>query len=185
MTEIEKIAYAKSFIDKLADGLNPLDGKPIPENDIASNPRLSRCFSFVSDILSQVCENGGITKSKRVKKAPFSISFEQLEKFELSESPIPISEIAKRINDAAGNESMKKLSYRNITEWLLGIDMLCLQERTDGKPAKCPTEAGMQIGISTETRTGRYGEYQTVVYNKSAQQFILDNLDAVIACSKK
>lgn len=29
MTEIEKIAYAKSFIDKLANGINPLDDTPI------------------------------------------------------------------------------------------------------------------------------------------------------------
>lgn len=28
MTESEKIAYAKSFIDKLANGINPIDDKP-------------------------------------------------------------------------------------------------------------------------------------------------------------
>ena len=31
MTELEKIAYAKSFIDKLAKGINPLNDMPIPE----------------------------------------------------------------------------------------------------------------------------------------------------------
>ena len=51
MTELEKIAYAKSFIDKLANGINPLDDKPIPEGDIANNVRLSRCFFYVADIL--------------------------------------------------------------------------------------------------------------------------------------
>ena len=51
MTELEKISYAKSFLDQLANGINPLDGTPIPENDIANNVRLSRCFFFVSDIL--------------------------------------------------------------------------------------------------------------------------------------
>ena len=30
MTELEKITYAKSFIDKLANGINPLDDTPIP-----------------------------------------------------------------------------------------------------------------------------------------------------------
>ena len=33
MTELEKIAYAKSFIDKLANGINPLDDTPIPDDD--------------------------------------------------------------------------------------------------------------------------------------------------------
>ena len=58
MTELEKIAYAKSFIDKLANGINPVDDTPIPEGDIANNVRLSRCFFYVSDILRQVIENG-------------------------------------------------------------------------------------------------------------------------------
>ena len=67
MTELEKIEYTKSFIDKLANGINPLDDNPIPENDIANNVRLSRCFFYVSDILRQVIENGGIAKEKTLK----------------------------------------------------------------------------------------------------------------------
>ena len=53
MTEIEKIEYAKSFIDKLANGINPLDDTPIPEDDIVNNVRLSRCFFYVSTILQK------------------------------------------------------------------------------------------------------------------------------------
>ena len=68
MTELEKIEYAKSFIDKLANGINPLDDSPIPDNDIANNVRLSRCFFYVSDILRQVIENGGTTSSKKKLK---------------------------------------------------------------------------------------------------------------------
>ncbi len=48
MTEHEKIEYTKSFIDKLANGINPLDDMPIPENNIVNNVRLSRCFFYVS-----------------------------------------------------------------------------------------------------------------------------------------
>ena len=47
MTELEKIEYAKSFIDKLAKGINPLDDSPIPDNDIANNVRLSRSVSRI------------------------------------------------------------------------------------------------------------------------------------------
>ena len=74
MTELEKIAYAKSFIDKLANGINPLDDMPIPEGDIANNVRLSRCFFYVSDILGQVYENGGVGKVERT--IPFSMTAE-------------------------------------------------------------------------------------------------------------
>ena len=185
MTELEKIAYAKSFIDKLANGINPLDDTPIPDDDIANNVRLSRCFFYVSDILRQVCENGGVTKPKRAPKIPFAVSFEQIEKFQYSAEPIPVSEIAKRIYAMADNENMEKVSYRQINQWLLNIGMLYLHDFGGRKPVKRPTEEGKQIGIVVETRMGRYGEYQAVLYTEDAQRFILDNLEAVVATEAK
>ena len=185
MTELEKIAYAKSFIDKLANGINPLDDTPIPDDDIANNVRLSRCFFYVSDVLRQVYENGGVTKPKRTPKIPFSVSVEQLDKFEYSADPISVSEIAKRICAMAKNENMEKVSYRQINQWLLNIEMLCLSDFGGRKPVKRPTEAGNEIGITVETRMGRYGEYQVVLYNEDAQRFIIDNLEAVVATEAK
>ena len=185
MTELEKIAHAKSFIDKLANGINPLDDTPIPDDDIANNVSLARCFFYVSDILRQVYENGGVTKPKRAPKIPFEVSLEQLDKFEYSEEPIAVSEIAKRIYAMADNENMEKVSYRQINQWLLNIGMLYLHDFGGKKPVKRPTEEGNQIGITVETRMGRYGEYQVVLYNEDAQRFILDNLEAVVATEAK
>ena len=169
MTELEKIAYAKSFIDKLANGINPLDNMPIPEDDIANNVRLSRCFFYVSDILRQVYENGGVRKPKRIPKIPFAVSIEQLEKYEYSVEPNVVSEIAKRIYALAENDNMEKVSYRQINQWLLNIGMLYLYDFGGKRPVKRPTEEGNQIGIMVETRMGRYGEYQVVLYNEDAQ----------------
>ena len=39
MTELEKIEYAKSFIDKLANGVNPIDDSLIPDDDVVNNVR--------------------------------------------------------------------------------------------------------------------------------------------------
>ena len=121
MTEVEKIAYAKSFIDKLAKGINPLDNTPIPDGDVAKNERLSKCFSYVSDILRQVCENGGVTPPRRMPKIPFAVSVDQLERFEYSAEPIDVGEIAKRIYATAGNTCMKPISRRQILQWLLNM----------------------------------------------------------------
>jgi hypothetical protein len=43
-------------------------------------------------------------------------------------------------------------------------------------PGKCPKCGGILV-----QRMGQNGEYTTVVYDRQAQQFILDNLDAIIA----
>ena len=59
MTELEKIERAKMYMDKLANGINPIDDTVVPDDDLINNVRLSRCFFFVSDVLRQVIENGG------------------------------------------------------------------------------------------------------------------------------
>lgn len=46
MTELEKMQRAKMYIDKLANGINPIDDAAAPENDVINNVRLSRCFSM-------------------------------------------------------------------------------------------------------------------------------------------
>lgn len=181
MTELEKIAYAKSFIDKLANGINPLDDTPIPEGDIANNVRLSRCFFYVSDILRQVCENGGVKKPKRTPKVPFAVTLEQRESFEYSEKPIPVSEIASRIQRMVDNENMEKVTSRQINQWLLNVGMLCLCNFGEDKTVKRPTEYGTQTGITVESRMGQYGEYKVVLYGLEAQRLILDNLEAIAA----
>jgi len=48
MTELEKIAYAKSFIDKLANGINPIDDQPVAEYDVVNNVRLMTIITWTS-----------------------------------------------------------------------------------------------------------------------------------------
>ena len=56
MTELEKIAYAKTYIEKLANGINPLTDQPVPDADSINNVRISRCLFYVSDLLRQIVE---------------------------------------------------------------------------------------------------------------------------------
>lgn len=185
MTELEKIAYAKSFIDKLANGINPIDNQPVAEYDVVNNVRLTGCFFYISDILRQIIENGGITPPKKKTKSSFGITQEQLAQYPYSERPISVSEIAKKINALVDTEQMKQLSYKQLTGWLLSINVLVEQPTENGKMKKRPTESGSQLGISIETRNGMNGEYQVVVYDKEAQAFIIDNIDAIISMESK
>ena len=67
-----------------------------------------------------------------------------------------------------------------ITNWLLEKGFLEKQTGLDGKSRRVPTQNGLMIGLSTQTRQGQYGEYQAVFYNAQAQQFVLDNLTAML-----
>lgn len=180
MTDLETIQRAKMYIDKLAKGINPLDDSVIPEDDIINNVRLSRCLFYVSDVLRQVIDNGGAVGAKSKKKEAFSITLDEIEKFQFSDTSLPVSKIAEGINSLVDNENMKKITHKHITDWLISIEMLQINTKPDGKTTKRPTVHGNEIGITTEDRIGMNGNYTVVLYNRQAQQFIVDNIDAII-----
>ena len=186
MTDLEIMQRAKMYLDKLANGVNPLNDAPVPEGELINNVRISRCLFFVSDVLRQVIDNGGVIgRTVRPSKAPFSISRPQLDAFQFSDRPIAVSEIAKRISDLVPEVeagAMNKLKYSTLTAFLLEAGFLTEVETPDGKRVKRPTEMGGYVGISTEDRRTMDGRSYTVtVYNRAAQQFLLDNMEAILA----
>lgn len=184
MTELEMIERARMYVQKLANGENPIDGSEVPDGDVVNNVRISRCLFFVADVLGQVLENGGTAAPKTEKKPqklPFELTFEQRERFEYSETPINISELARRLNALIDTENMTKLPYTAISSWLTGLGWLETVTLPSGKLAKRPTRAGVENGLAVQERIGQNGPYQTVVYDTAAQRFVLDNLDAILA----
>ena len=181
MTELETMQRAKMYLDKLANGVNPLNDQPVPDEDCINQVRISRCLFYVSDILRKVIENGGIAaKSEKVKKGAFTISHDNLKKYPFSSAPIPVSEITRRINELIDPNSMKKLKYSSIVTFMLQSGLLAQMESIDGNIVRFPTAEGASLGISSEDRISQSGTYQVTVYNTEAQQFILDNIDAII-----
>lgn len=181
MTELDTVKRAKLYIDQLANGINPFDGTVIPEGEIIHNVRLSRCFFYISRILQQVVDNGGtVTPGEPKKRIPLSIPHQKREQFAYSGTPISASEIARRVNQLAGDERMKKLTYSGIVSWLMDIGLLTRVSAPDGRLTVRPTSLGEENGITVVQRMGPNGSYRVVVYDLKAQHFLLDNLDAVI-----
>ncbi|MBO6062183.1 MAG: hypothetical protein J6P98_08765 [Clostridia bacterium] len=183
MTELETIERAKMYLDKMANGIDPLTDKPAAETDMINQVRISRCLFFVSDVLRRVLENGGVGAKPRQKhppKLPFDITAEQLARFVPDPQGLTISKLAKRINELTENEEMAALKYTAITEWLREMGMLKTVVNANGNNTYRPTEKGNAIGIFAMDKDGPNGPYVAVVYNAEAQRFIVDNIDAVI-----
>lgn len=181
MTELEKIQYAKSFIDKLANGINPLNDEPIPENDLLNNVRISRCMFFVSGILNKVStESSKPTQKKKIKnsdKKTYFINEEQIQNFEYEESGTYISNIINKLNSLIDINSMQKIKRHTIIDWLIAKNYLYIFEAANGRTYKKPTPKGMELGIEEEMRTNANGNYWVVIYNRNAQQFIVENVN--------
>ncbi len=185
MTELEVLERAKGYMEKLANGINPLDGSAIPENEVVNNVRLSRCFFYVADVLRQVIENGGVAPQPKRSKGPFALPMEKRRAFAFSDEPIIISEIVKRFNDLAAEEDVTKLTATVLTDWLVSIDMLAIERTAFGHSAKRPTPQGVALGITVQERNGVNGPYCAVVYDRAAQQFLVDNLDAALEMKRQ
>lgn len=184
MEELEKIKYAKLYIDKLAQGINPIDDRPVMENEVINNVRISRCLFYVSDILRQIIDDRGI-KSK-AKKGDFCITKEELALFRFSDEPIPLSTIAHKLNSLVDTNVYKKLSYKDLANWLIGENILANNVDIDGTMRKVITQKGRELGLILDTRHyDQQRSYTIILYNKNAQKFIIDNLDKVIELKNK
>ena len=179
MEELEILYRAKNYMDKLANGINPLNDQALEEDDVVNNVRLSRCFFYVSDILRQVIENGGCVQKSRKKRTAFSVSDEALCGFEYSDEPISITHVVGRINNLINQNEMKKLSYKMVSNWLKEMGLLEDAAGRYGNARTCPTELGREIGISIERRIGSRGEYFATYYNRNAQEFIVNHIQVI------
>ena len=67
---LELLKHAKDYIEKMANGINPLTKENVPDTDLINNVKISRCLFYVNNILGKVIDNEGI-KNKRIKKDSF------------------------------------------------------------------------------------------------------------------
>lgn len=185
MTELETIARAQIYLEKLANGVNPLTGEEVEESDIINNVRISRCLYYTSGILKQIVENKGKFKVKVPDRKLFCITQEQLSRFEFSEYGLSITEITKRFNNLINTVYIKEMKTKDIIEWLVESGLLT-NIVVNNKTRRRPTPEGKTIGIFTEERSNQYGTmYEGVFYNTKAQHFIVDNIDAIVAFSNR
>lgn len=179
MTDLEIMQRAKLCMDKLAQGIDPITDREMPDDSVLNNVRLARCFFYVSDVLGRVIQNKGVIGAKP-KLQEFCITDEQLSRVQISHEPVRVTQFVEQISAAVNDPQMKKLSTTVITNWLLEKGLLEKHTTPDGKTKRLPTANGVMLGLSTQIRQGQYGDYEAVYYNAEAQRFLLDNMRAFL-----
>lgn len=179
MTELEIIARAQMYLEKLANGIDPITGKDVAESDVVNNVRVSRCLFYSAGILRQIVENKGKFKVEMPERVAFAITPEQAAQFEYAEYGLSITEVVKRINALIDTVHMKELKTKDVTGWLVESGLL-QNIVVNNKTRRRPTPQGESLGIFTEERNGQYGMYEGVFYSVKAQRFILDNMAAIV-----
>lgn len=178
MTELEIMQRAKMYMEKLAQGIDPISDQEIPEDSVLNNVRLARCFFYVSGVLDQVIANGGKVASS--PKNDFYITEEELRRVNPSQESIRITQFVELIMSVINDPDRKKLKTTTITGWLIEKGFMSKQADADGKSKRLPTAMGEQIGLTVKLREGQYGTYQAVYYSEEAQRFLLDHLQEIL-----
>ena len=115
-------------------------------------------------------------KPARKMKQKFSVTGEELKNYPADDTPVPVSEIARRLNALIPSD-MERIYYKVIRDWYVGEGYLELKTSPEGRVAYLPTEKGSLAGLMVESRTGKDGElYDVVMYDEKAQNLYLVHL---------
>lgn len=115
----------------------------------------------------------------RVGKEKFHLTEAQIGSFAVDESPLPVSEIARRLNALLPEGSnIEQLYFKKIRDWFVAQGLLEERRSVVGKVSFSPTEQGLAAGILVDKRIGKNGEeYEAVLYNAAAQKLVLDHVN--------
>lgn len=176
----KRLDAAIEYVQRIADGYNPVHNTEAESDSVLDNPNVIRCMYFVKEVLEAVRRNDGIIGGlkPKAKKEPFP--YEILGEYHY-QGDKTISHLLAQIHLPAEGKNIKKISPQTITGWLKKSGYLTEEYCKEvGKVATIPTELGKELGIYAEVRTYSANTYLAVIYNRNAQEFIVQNLEAIV-----
>ncbi len=196
MDKLKVIQHAKTYMDKLSKGIDPISG--MDSASLLQQEQLRKCFAFVSDILGEVIDNNGLVNLPEVtghnyqivkKKAAFALNPQQKAKVRITNELINPSSFIKNINAVVDDSSMERLSLKTVNQWLLDKGYINETKAMTfvNRTVKISTPYSESVGIFEQVVVDKTtGETKKELrYSRQAQQFILDNLDEIIKYSKE
>ncbi len=129
MNKRQVIQHAKNYMDLLSKGIDPISQREVGPVSVVAEPRLQKCFAFVSNILEELLVNGGyVALSDEApdappsdsapqydlvrRKVPFRLSREQRRDVYITKNPIAPGTFINHINRVIDGEAMEKLSFK-------------------------------------------------------------------------
>ena len=172
-TERDKIARARTFVEKMSRGVNPITNEPLPSLDDDSEKRIRACMAYLTGMLDSIL--AGPTRAEQ----PVSISPQLKSRIKVSPKPINISGVVSNINIELKRVGIPTLSLFSVSAWLNSKGLL-RDGSVEGKPFRIAAEGATGLGINTITRTGKDGrDYPITLYDEEAQRYIIENLEAI------
>ena len=182
---IADLKKSKDYIDKLVEGINPVNGKPISTREVIYDYKVSRQLEFLSDYLKD--EINRLEDNVRTNAADaddelieFELTEKELRNLKLSDKPVSLADVCNMLNHLRPSSSMRKLKA------ISAVEVLCNYKMIDRVRRKIiPTEEGMKLGIQFKEFQSNGATLTKVLYSKEAQQFIVDHLKDIMEINKE
>lgn len=198
MDRAELVERAKMYLQLLSNGVHPVTGVTVPSDSAFVDPKVKRCFSFITEILDEYIElKTKVEQLERDKdkntivvaqKQAFSITPEQCNDIRLSKEPVSVLSFMKNINAAIDTDTTEKLSSTRVNKWLVNRGFVTTEkvQTVTSKTVYKPSDVAVKIGITEDTVVDpKSGEVKTQIkLGESAQLFIIENLEDIIQTTK-
>lgn len=181
--DLEKLDKALIYVDRIANGKNPINNLSVDEDYVLNDPNVIRCMFFIKEILSAVKNNGGNVSSRQPKRNTPKNKFpiESLQGFQAKEK-MTITPFVKILNEGVDKETTDLIKVKSLTDWLKknGYLAVTFSEKLN-KDVTISTEKGKSIGITSEyQKTLNGNEYYRIEYSTRAQEEIVRNIPEIL-----
>ena len=136
--DMQKLEVAMKYIERIADGKNPVNNKPTEEDSVLNNPNVIRCMYFVKEVLAAVKENNGMIGGRASKPSKSPFPFECLSGFEYVDDT-SIAHFMNRLKGLALDPNVRGIGTKPVTDWLKRKGYLIdVQDKYTGRLALLP-----------------------------------------------
>lgn len=149
--EKEKLYELRYYANSLENGIDPTTGLFFAEDTIMNAHKIKDYNGELENCWIPLYGKWKIVESELIFVNPFYISEEEKSNFTYSDKPMSISQFCYGINETLIS-GMSKLQAKDITKGLEAMGYLETKPLGEEKSYKCPTEKGLQLGITAEKR---------------------------------
>ncbi len=138
-------------------------------------------LSHLPEIAVREGKPAGRSSRSSTQRLPFHLTNEQRAQIPISEQPVNITELAKRICSVIDTERMETINAARLNDWL--TDHGYLHERIiGGKRKRLPTLEGDLMGIIVVEGTAKTGiSYKQTLYTADAQRRMIEQINQIAA----
>lgn len=183
--DLTKLNVAIRYVERIADGCNPVNNIPLEETDVLNNPNIIRCMYFIKEVLEEVRRNDGVISGRKTKAEAMPLPVEVLDEFEYQEDK-SITHVLRQIFEPVADSNVKKVSAVKVNTLLVEDGYLADEENPGtGKVRKIPTEKGKELGIYMMEREFNGRAYEAIMYGKNAQEYVVERIRKLAEAEQK